>query len=339
MRRLLLLANVLSLVAAASSVARADETLLILHKWSESLGAYDADTGRRRGASLGVGRVPHEMVMTPDGRQLYVTNYGVRTYTDTGPGGNTISIVDLGHRRKAGEIRLPDHRRPHGIALGRSGRLYVTTDAPPAVVVLDPDARKVVAAYPVDAQLPHMLAVRADEGAIYVANAGSASVSVIHPPAKPGAAPRTSSVAVGGVPMGLALSPDEARLYVTNRQGNALVVVDTLRESVVEAVPLAGAPARVAPLPGGRQLAVTLIEAGDVALVDARTFAVVRRVHVGGRAEGLFVDPRGRFVCVSAQEENKVVKLALPSLDRLLDIPTDQRPDPAVLVPAKFSFR
>jgi len=311
------------------------ETLLILHKWDESLGAYDAETGEKRGVLPKVGSVPHEMVMSRDRRWLYVANYGVKLYTDPEPGANTISIVDLRRGEKAGEISLDQHHRPHGIALGRSGRLYLTTDFPPAVVVVDPRARKVVARHLLDdVRLPHMLAVRKDESAVYVANAGSASVSVLRPGAPAGTRPKR--IEVGGIPMGVALSGDDRRLYVTNRDGNAVVVVDTKAEKVVKAISIPGAPARVEMVPGDRQLVVTLIEAGDVALVDAARLELVRRQHVGGRAEGLFVDGRGRFACVSAQADNKVVKLALPSLEQQLEIATGARPDPVVLVAGKL---
>src|SRR4051812_3726615 len=72
----------------AAAPAGADETLLILHKWGESLGSYDAATGQRQGGLVRLGMIPHEMVLSADGRWLYVTNYGVKTYTDEAKGGN-----------------------------------------------------------------------------------------------------------------------------------------------------------------------------------------------------------------------------------------------------------
>src|SRR5437870_13511414 len=80
---------------SAPAAAARDETLLILHKWGESLGSYDAQTGQRRGGVVRLGTVPHEMVMSADGRWLYVTNYGVKTYTDGAQGGNAVSVVDV----------------------------------------------------------------------------------------------------------------------------------------------------------------------------------------------------------------------------------------------------
>ena len=334
---LLAVAAVAVAAATAAAAPASGETLLVVHKWDESLGAYDAATGKPRGGTIKLGAVPHEMILSADGRRLFVTNYGVKTYTDTAPGAAMVSIVDLGARRKTGEIPLGDARRPHGIALGRtSGRLYVTVDFPPAVLALDPSApaaRAVTGRYPIDGKLPHMLAVRGDESAIYVANSGSGTVTVLRPKAPAGAA-RAKNIPVAGVPMGLALSHDEKTLYLANRDGNALVVIDTVTERVAKTVPLPGAPARVEPIPGGNLLAVSLIDAGDLALVDTRTFTVTTRRHIGDRAEGLFIDPHGKFACISVQAENKVVKLALPSLEKLMEFPTPARPDPIVSVPS-----
>jgi YVTN family beta-propeller protein len=329
-------------IPAAVAETQAAETLVVLHKWAESLGAYDPETGRRRGPSLSVGAVPHEMVLSADRKTLYISNYGVKMYTETTPGANFLSIVDLERGVKVGEIPLGDHRRPHGIEIGRSGRLFVTCDFPPSVVIVDPAARKIVADFAIDQKLPHMLAVAKDERTIYVANSGSGSITVIGVGgggSSASSSPATRvNVAVGGIPMGVALSADERRLYVTNRDGNAIVVIDTKTSTILRKVEVPGSPARVAVVPDMNRLVTTLIDAGDVALIDTDSFKVLARVHAGERAEGLMIDRRGRYAYVSAQGDNKIVKLALPSLRKVLDIVTDDRPDPAVLVSGRFPW-
>jgi YVTN family beta-propeller protein len=318
--------------------ARAQPTVLVLHKWSEDLGAYDAATGKPRGGRVRIGSIPHEMVLSRDQKRLYVTNYGVKRYTETASGGNTVSIVDLAKGEKIGEISLGDHRRPHGIALGRSGRLYVTADFPPSVLALDPRTRKLTSVYALDQQLPHMLAVSRDERTIYTANSGSGTVSIVRIDPKTKNGFSTTNVAVGGVPMGLALSPDGSRLFVANRQGNAVVVIDNAKAREHARVDLPGAPARVELLPGGNKLLVSLIDAGDVALLDASTLRVVERKHVGRQVEGMLVDHAGRRAWISAQGDDQVVELELPSLRRRLAFPTGSRPDPIVLLPSKLEF-
>jgi YVTN family beta-propeller protein len=141
-----------------------------------------------------------------------------------------------------------------------------------------------------------------------------------------------SSIKVGGVPMGLALSPDEKSLYVATRDGNQVVVVDTVAERVRTTLPLPGQPARLRLTPSGGYLVASLIEAGDVAIVDTRTMRVVHRFPVGAHAEGLTLDAISGFGYVSVQGENKVVKFSLVDWKPVLEIKTAAAPDPVVIV-------
>src|SRR5260221_3009031 len=98
-------ATALAGLLLAAPANAAEKTILILHKGGESLGFYDAATGKSR-AVVPVGTVPHEMVLSADRRLAYVTNYGVGSYTTSEEGGRTVSIVDLARRAKVGEIGL-----------------------------------------------------------------------------------------------------------------------------------------------------------------------------------------------------------------------------------------
>jgi YVTN family beta-propeller protein len=153
-----------------------------------------------------------------------------------------------------------------------------------------------------------------------------------------GSVASSTNIVVGGDPMGVVLSSDEKKLYVANRPGNALVVIDTAKRRVQRRVKLPGAPGRVRLVPGRGQLVVTLIESGDVALLDALTLELIRRVHVGDRPEGMVFDPEARHVWVSVQGDDKVVKLGLPKLNQVQVFSTGSRPDPMLLVPGKRFF-
>jgi len=318
----------------AHAPPRPKVTAFILHKRAESVGAYDPDTGRRRGEPTPVGPKPHEMITSGDGKRLYITNYGVDRFTDVATGGHAISVVNVATLKKEATIDLGRYHRPHGIERGHSGRLYVTTDFPPAVLVIDPDARtaqKILAAIELDQLLPHMLALTADERRLYVANSGSGSVTVLQVGTQ-GERQGATTIKVGGVPMGLALSPDEKSLYVATRDGNQIAVIDTASRRVRATVPLPGQPARVRLTPSGGYLIASLIEAGDVAVVDAKALMVVHRFPVGAHAEGLTLDPIGGFGYVSVQGENKVVKFSLVDWKPVLEIKTAAAPDPVLIV-------
>ncbi len=325
MDRSLILRGLLAALPLAAAFG-ADQ-LLVVHKLDDSFGFYDAASGKLE-AKVATGKKPHEFALSADRRFAYVTNYGADTYTETQPGGNTITVIDLKERRAAGEISLGSHTRPHGIERGKSGRFYVTTDFPAALLVVDGAKRKVLHAIPLTGKLPHMVQLSADERQAWTADAGSATVTVVDLKAR---RVRTR-IEVGGVPMGLALTPDEKTLFVATRTANMVVAVDAVTNRVRRNIGVPGMPVRLAYAAGARLLFVTLIDSGEVAALDALTLLEVKRVPAGARAEGILADPRGGFLYVSAQGDNRVVRFSVPGLERVQVIETPAKPDPLFLL-------
>ncbi|MCW5980086.1 MAG: hypothetical protein KIT09_18530 [Bryobacteraceae bacterium] len=309
-----------------SSLAAAD-WIAVVQKWDDSISLYDAATGASI-ARMPAGRKPHEFVLSPDRRLAYISNYGADRWTENSPGENTITIVDLKARKAAGTIDLGKYRRPHGIHRARSGKLYVTADFPGALLIVDPAARKVLRAIEIGQELPHMVAVTADETAAFTANSGSESITAID--LKTGTP--VAHVKVGGVPMGIALSADESKVYVANRPGNAVVVVDARSRRVLSEIRIPGQPARLLVLPGGKRMLVALIDSGEVAVISLDDEKEVERFSVGDHPEGMAVDADNGVLYVSAQGDNKVVKFSMPGWKRLLEIDTPARPDPIAVL-------
>jgi YVTN family beta-propeller protein len=307
--------------------APAQEMMLVVQKGDDSVGLYDPAGGTPL-ARIAVGTKPHEVALSEDGKLAYVTNYGIDRYTETAEGGRSVAIVDLTARRLADTIDLGRFRRPHGIVRGRSGRLYVTCDFPPSLLVIDPQERRVVLDVDVGPSLPHMVAVTPDERKAYTANSGSGRVVAIAlPDGKVGA-----QIPIGGVPMGFALTEDGRRLYATNRTGDAIVVIDTRTDAVVGRLEIAGTPTRLQLLPGDGQLLVALTDAGAVAVVDVATLRELRRFPVGRHDEGLGLDPTGRFGYVAAQDDDKVVKFSLRDWTTAVEVKTGRRPGSLVIL-------
>lgn len=314
-------------LAAWAAAAWGGDTLMVLHKLDDSLGFYDAATGKLE-AKAATGRKPHEFALSADGRWAYVTNYGADTYTETQPGGNTLTVIDVQARKPVGEIGLGSYTRPHGIERGRSGKFYVTTDFPAAVLVVDGAKRKVLRAIPITGKLPHMLEVSADERQAWTADAGGGTVTVVDLNARR----VRSQIEVGGVPMGLELTPDEKTLFVATRSGNTVVAVDAVTNRVRRMIGVPGEPVRLAYDARTRRVLVTLIGSGEVAALDARTLLEVKRQKAGARCEGILLDVEGDSVYVSAQGENRVVQFSLPDLERVREIETAAKPDPLFLL-------
>ncbi|HWR53781.1 MAG TPA: YncE family protein, partial [Bryobacteraceae bacterium] len=228
----------LAFLLLLAGTAMAADLVLIVHKRADSVGIYDDATGASV-ATIPVGVKPHEMALTADRKFLFVTNYGLDSYSSNDAGGNTISVVDIAARKVTATIDLGRYRRPHGIERGTSGRLYVSTEMPAALHIIDPAERKVIRSIDTPGKLPHMIAVSEDETRAYLANAGSGTVTVVD--LKSGG---TAQTKVGGVPMGLALSSDGYRLYVTTRGANLIALISTDMMNVVHRIELKGQPAR-----------------------------------------------------------------------------------------------
>ena len=301
------------------------ETLMIGHKWADSVGYYDGASGKLL-ATVPVGVRPHEMAASADGKLVFVTNYGVNTWTQTEKGTNTISVIDRAGRKELGRIDLGDHHRPHGIERGhKSGLLYVTTDFPPTLLAIHPVKRTIVNKWDIGQTAPHMVAVSPDEKYAWTANSGSASVTRI---ALDGSEP-PKHIEVGGVPMGIALEEQRKRFcWVVNRVANELVAIDVRTGMVAHRVQVKGQPVRLVLTPGDEQIVVSLIESGEAAVIDVDRLTEIKRFPVGPNAEGLSFDAPNGFLYVAAQGGNKVVKFRASDWTRVLEIPTAARPDP-----------
>lgn len=306
----------------------AGEIMIVAHKHADEVGFYDVEAFQLL-ATVPVNPRPHELALSPDGKLLYTSDYGLERWTDNAEGGRTLSIVDVAARKKIGEIGLGRFRRPHGLERSHSGMLYVTTDKPGALLVVDPAKKSVLRHYPVGDRLPHMVAVSEDETMAYTANSGDGTVSAIPLSGGP-----QQIYPVGGIPMGLALSRDGKRLFVATRTGEEVVMIDTVTAKIAHRIPVSGQPVRLRFTPDERHLMVTTIGAGDLVIINPRSLQIQRRLYIGAALEGIGLDSRGEYVYLSAQGDARVVRVAVGSWRLSGEYKTGLRPDPIVIVPA-----
>ena len=156
-----------ALIAWLAVAPAAAETLLVVRKTDDALDFIDPGSGLRL-ASVALGHAPHEVSVSPDGKRAAVTNYGTREQP-----GSTLSIVDLEQPQEVRRIDLTPHTRPHGVAWFAPDRIAVTTEGTKHLVIVDPDAGRVVGAIETGQDVSHMVAVSADAKRAYVTNIGS----------------------------------------------------------------------------------------------------------------------------------------------------------------------
>jgi len=160
-------------------LASADPVLVVVEKKASEVGFYTSSGERIAGVP--VGQSPHEMILDPDGRHLYVSDNGVLWMDYQGPGGNTISIVDIEEQKKVGTISLGDFHRPHGMDIdSQSRRMIETAENPDRLVLVDLDTRTVVEDYDNGGSDPRMVTLGREGKWAYASNTGSNTVGAVN---------------------------------------------------------------------------------------------------------------------------------------------------------------
>ena len=137
-----------------------------------------------------------------------------------------------------------------------------------------------------------LAALAAAGGGIYLAQSGSSGPTV----------PSVSSIQVGNLPGGVAVSPNGRRAYATNYFGPASVsVIDTATNRTVgNPIPVGDKPQGVAVSPDGRRAYTANYGSSSVSVIDTATNRTVGNpIGVGKDPVGVVVSPDGRWVYVA----------------------------------------
>ena len=219
--------------------------------------AFDAKTGAIR-SRVRVGVSPYELALTPDGKRLFVSNWGERT----------VGVIDADQMKVIKTI--PVGFNPNDMILGPDGRLFVACSNENTVYVIDSRTLTVIekistALTPLapEGSTPNALALDRKGGRLFVANADNNDVAVIdvrdmdHSEVE-------GFIPAGWYPSALALGEAGGALYIgatKGEEGHADLkgpgsplasnwygdeTIKTLQKSSVERVPLAGLKTRLA---------------------------------------------------------------------------------------------
>jgi DNA-binding beta-propeller fold protein YncE len=299
--------------------------LAVVEKIAGAVGFYDDG---KRVAAVKVGTHPHEIVTSPDGRTLYVSDNGILWMTEAGEGGNTISVLDAGSRRKLGVIDLGKYRRPHGMAVDpKTGKLVATTENPDGLVLVDPAARKVLRSYDVQGADPHMVLLDARAEWAYVSNTGTHTVAAVEL-----ASGRVKLIPVEKRPQGGVLTRDGSRIYLTCSDGNAIVVIDTQKKERVGMIRTGNGPGRIALTPDERTLVYNLQPGQAVGFADVASGRETGQVALGGNPLSLTLSRDGRLAYAGIQDQDKVMVVSVEQrkIVRVIETPKGAGPDPAI---------
>jgi len=135
-----------------------------------------------------------------------------------------------------------------------------------------------------------------------------------------------------GYATGIALSPDETRLYVANHLSGDIAVIDTKTRTVMLRIPLGTSadpydaskfPYQVLPSADGKKLYVSEWKEGAIAVIDVTTLNVpmnISHVRVGDHPNEMIFSPKGDRLYVANANSDTVSVLDTASDSVLFDI-------------------
>jgi len=314
---------------AVQEGAHAEARYLVLHKLASSVGFYSAEG--KLVDEIPVGRYPHEMIFSGDGRYAYVSDYGALGVEEEAKGGNTVSIIDIPGRRRTGVIDLGRFRRPHGLDLDpATGRLLISTENPNRLLVVDTANRGVLREFETGGLASHMVTTSPDGSKAFVSNIVSSNVSMIDL--------NTASavlIPVGRRPEGSAITRDGRTLHVANRESDRISIIDTEKAAVVGEIRTGRGPNRVRLVEGDRSLVYSLVHDRGVGFADTVTRSETHRISLDGSPVSLQVSHDRLWAFTAAQNEDSLYVISVPerSVTARFKTALGAGPDPMLEIP------
>ncbi|MCK7621873.1 IPT/TIG domain-containing protein [Streptomyces sp. RS10V-4] len=264
-----------------------------------------------------VGHAPIMAAITPDGRHVYVTNFG----------SSSVSVIDTTTRSVITTIGVTSG--PWGVTVSPDGlRAYVACFGVDRVAVIDTATRTITASIP-GLDKPLGLTVSPDGSRLYVASQGGSRVDVIS------TATDTviDSVPVGTGPRNLAVTPDGREVYVTEEGANAVSVIDTATHTVIATLTGFVFPRGVAVSPDGQRIYVTEYGGNQVDVIDAATHTVVDTVTGLPIPFGLAVSHHGLLAYVARDGDDSLSAIDLIRNETVDTVPGFHAPSWPVVTP------
>jgi YVTN family beta-propeller protein len=170
------------------------------------------------------------MDVAAGGGRLYVAH----------PGTQSVSVVDTADMSLVREFPAPGVQ---SLALSPDGELLYATSGPGKSVLVIPTRSRPVAA----ARESEGVAVSPDGRRLLMTLGGRNAVAVIGTPEK--------RIPVGGFPIAMVAPGDGREVYVADRAGNRVLVMDTVTDTVIETISF-DSPSDLAAHPNGQQVYV-----------------------------------------------------------------------------------
>ena len=219
------------------------------------------------------GTDPEGVALSPDGKQLYLSN------EDAG----TASIVDVATARTRATLVVGTE--PEGVTASPDGKwVYVTAETSNVISVIDVKQARTSANILVDPRPRYTLFTRDSATAFATAEIGGSVMRIDVQKKKVVDRIRLSP---GDKPVGMALSPDQKRLYVALGRGNGVAVIDLAARRVISRIATGSRVWGIALTRDGRKLYAANSLSNTVSAIDTATNRVVATIPTGDGPWGL----------------------------------------------------
>jgi len=326
MKTIRFVAVLFALFALALSVSAA--TLVVLNKSEHTASLIDPESGKTL-AKLPVGRGPHEVIVSIDGRTAYVSNFGPYGICPAGDTmcktpGNTITVLDLAERKVKATYNYGSNTGQHGSVISRDSKyVWVTSETPQSLLEIDAATGKIVNQWMTKQERSHLVVVTPDEKKFYVSNTVSGSVSVIER-----ATGAVNVISIGKGAEAITISPDGREVWVGMPFDNKIAVISTAKDELAEMLESGGKqPQRIRFTPDGKEVWVSHVAGDTLTVIDAKSRKVVANVSVGKRPQGIVFSPDGRIGYFALSGSNQVAVIDVPDRKLVQNFDTGLDPD------------
>ena len=310
---------------AASQSTAPRHLMMVVSKGLPGITLYDADTQQVICRAL-AGVSPHEAAFSNDGEYAYLPVYGSSSVGLAGTDEHTLHFIRTSDCKDAYVLDTGEYKRPHGIAVGKSGTIYLTAEVAKSLLLIDPEQHRIIAKIPTDSQYSHMIAVSADERKVFVSNVQSKTVSVLDVPDR-----KLAAVIPTGVEnQRMTLSPDQ-RWFVTSLGSEHKIAFYRTSDNQVDfTVPVDGVPFVAKFSSDGKFLYDAGLQDHTIHAwkIDVAQKKVVATLDNLGSATGaLAVNPFNHEVYISDATASKITEIDPESWKTVKVLSADKTPD------------